>query len=42
MEQYKIENSNSEIERNAILQSGSTVKAEEEINKGKEQKNVER
>lgn len=33
MEQYRIENSNGEIERNAISQSGSTVKAEEEINK---------
>ena len=37
MEQYRIENSNSEIERNAILQNGGTVKANEEIKKGKEQ-----
>lgn len=34
MEQYRIENSNSEI---AILQNGGTVKANEEIKKSKEQ-----
>lgn len=37
MEQYRIENSNSEIERNAILQNGGTVKANKEIKKSKEQ-----
>ena len=42
LEQYKIENPNSEIERNAILQNGSTVKANEEINNSKEQEDGER
>lgn len=37
MEQYRIDNSNSKIERNAILQNGDTVKVNEEIKEGKEQ-----
>ena len=37
MEQYRIENSNSEIERNAILQNGDTARANEENKEGKEQ-----
>ncbi len=42
MEQYIVDNLNSKIERNAVLQNGDIAKESQEIKKGKEQENGER
>ena len=42
MEQYRIDNSNSKVERDAILQKGDTVRENKEIKECKEQEDSER